>query len=475
MLSRSVLLVVAVGWAVADTAGSEMVARIRLDDALRSNGIAPGHPFRATVVSPLVSGERILMPAGTIVHGIVENARQVGLGFVRERAWLQLGFHEYELADGRKFPMSARLRAIDNAREEVTLKGRIRGVVAASHAYSFIQGIWYQPQPSRLLRSVAGLTGASGKIWSRYSLGPMGAAGLFALRFSAFRLPEPEIALPAGTEMQIELFSMPADPPWLAAPPADPQAAAFGARLSERPFAVMKPGGMPADDIINLAFIGTRQQVETAFLSAGWVPADPLTPGSFARAYHAFTTMEGYPAAPVSLLVHEGGPPSMVFQKALNTLAKRHHVRIWQAPEFPDGDVWVGAATHDVGLAFDRRAMSFTHRIDLAVDRERSQVIDDLTFAGCSAPAAYVDRCPAERARGQGIITDGRLGVVRLLPCTAGAQQAGTMELRSRRKLAARITRRVMLETRHYLVRGNVYYWAFRGLWRRRSGEELGR
>ena len=40
----------------------------------------------------------------------------VGMGLVHERATIDLDFHEYELADGRRFPLRARLTSIDCSR-----------------------------------------------------------------------------------------------------------------------------------------------------------------------------------------------------------------------------------------------------------------------------------------------------------------------------------------------------------------------
>lgn len=458
---RSGLLVLICG--VCQAGAGDMLLTVRLETALRGASLAPGSAFRATVVAPLVLEDLVFIPAGSVVHGVVERGRSVGSGVIRERAWLELGFPEFNLPDGRRLPLKARLQTIDNAREEVTAQGRIKGIIAASHAYGLVQGIWYHPKPSLLSRSVAGLTGASGKVWSRYSMGPVGAAGLFAVRFIFFRLPEPEIDLPVGTELKLAVTEL-HDDPWGAVESGDADAAALGLELRDLPFQTEKPKGAPADDIINLALIGTQKQVEDSFHAAGWRTAEPLTRSSFARTYHAFTTMRGYPTAPVSLLLYDGVPPSMVFQKSFNTLAKRHHVRFWPAPGFENGDVWLGAATHDVGLVFNRRNFTMNHKIDPALDTERQKIVDDLRFAGCAAPGAFIERPAAVRTPSMdaGIVTDGNLVILRLLPCTKQAPAADPPA--PRRRLAARLLRRVTLETRHYLYRGNIYYWVVRSL-----------
>ena len=56
----------------------------------------------------------------------------------------------------------------------------------------------------------------------------------------------------------------------------------------------------------------------------------------------------GYNEAPVSILMLDGKPPDMVFEKLNNTFAQRHHLRVWRRPpSFSGKPVWAVAATHD--------------------------------------------------------------------------------------------------------------------------------
>lgn len=115
-----------------------------------------------------------------------------------------------------------------------------------------------------------------------------------------------------------------------------------------------------------------------SFAAAGWSTTEPLNAKTFARTYQAFSAMTTYPNAPVSSLYYDGRPAGVVFQKSLNTLAKRHHIRLWPV-ELAGQEFWLGAATHDIGVGFDWSRMSITHRIDPYLDRERSIIFDDLT------------------------------------------------------------------------------------------------
>ena len=64
--------------------------------------------------------------------------------------------------------------------------------------------------------------------------------------------------------------------------------------------------GQPAPDLFNIVLAGSRQQIVAAFLTSGWVPADPRSLTSSSRMYQAFSAMRNYASAPVSTLLYHG-------------------------------------------------------------------------------------------------------------------------------------------------------------------------
>jgi hypothetical protein len=172
-------------------------------------------------------------------------------------------------------------------------------------------------------------------------------------------------------------------------------------------------------DVTNLMFIGSQQQLEAAFQEAGWFETDSLSMGSALKTVGATIRSSGYSQAPVSLLTVNGKPPDLVFQKALDTFAKRHHIRIWKEPGTWQGrEVWIGAATHDIDISKARANTKWGHRIDPHVDREREWIETDLLFAGTATAYARVDRPHVPKttanATGDVITTDGQLSIVEL-------------------------------------------------------------
>ncbi len=140
-------------------------------------------------------------------------------------------------------------------------------------------------------------------------------------------------------------------------------------------------------------FLGSRQQIEDAFQRAGWSQAAKLTDQSKLETFRAMAEMRGYQEAPVSVLLLEGRPPDLVFEKINDTFAARHHLRMWQRPGRFDGqDIWVCAATHDTGISFSDENRTFIHKIDPQIDLERAKVVNDLLLTALVRGLSLVDR-----------------------------------------------------------------------------------
>jgi len=448
--------------------------QVRLKTPLTSYTATKKMQVLGVVIAPYSYKGRLLMPQGTSVVGEVRRVNRVGLGLIHERAAIDLTFHSYQLPDGRRFPMKATVRHIDNARETVTKQGEIKGILAANNPQSFLHGVWHRPRLGAFPRSFVGLTGASGKISSSFSMGPIGASALFAARIAMFRMPEPEIQLPPGVELKLTVAEFAESAPFFEPSTTEPVDEELSEWLREQPVAVTKPDGGVSTDLINLAFSGSREELIGAFRAAGWHTADPLTTRTFARAYKSYTRQMGYPTAPVSKLLYLQEEPDLIFQKSFNTISKRHHIRIWHT-EREGEEIWLAAATHDIGIEFDSGAMNFTHKIDPRIDRERSKVINDLIFTGCAAPAYYIERAGAVRIPedASGLVSDGRLAAVVLHDSCAELTAAPPFdEPKPPKSRAGRIVRRMMLEGRQYILRGNAYYWGYRALTHRRHSKQ---
>jgi ankyrin repeat protein len=375
---------------------------IRLNGPVYSEHSRTGDPIEGTVTYPLCKdGENITCPAGqlvvppgTRVDGTILFAQKAPNKYSRPR--LVLDFSNIIHANGTRSPLYARVIDVDNARETVR-NNEIIGIV--------------QPHASTKTGFVLAGLGMINPIAGYTIKGVSAVYGLSLRR---------EILFPAGTDLQIQVVRpsmLKTRDTWSGWPVLQVDEKLQGL-VKAAPIRVYTKDNKPSD-ITNLMFIGSQQQIEAAFQEAGWFETDSLSMGSALKTVGATIRTSGYSQAPVSLLTVNGKPPDLVFQKALDTFAKRHHIRIWKEPGTWQGrEVWIGAATHDIDISKARANTKWGHRIDPHVDREREWIETDLLYAGTATAYALVDRphVPKTTANGTGdvITTDGQLAIVQL-------------------------------------------------------------
>jgi hypothetical protein len=214
--------------------------------------------------------------------------------------------------------------------------------------------------------------------------------------------------------------------------------------------------GPRPSDAINVLLIGSKSQMDRAFHASGWSQAQRKSPVTLYRMYHALIKRHGYSSAPMNTLTLNGVPSAFVHQKSLDTIEKRHHVRLWQYPRRTD--VWLGAAAEDVGFRFV--LTHWTHSTDPHIDRERAKVVNDLAFTGCVSAAGLLSRAPADLVQDpkaeHPIMTDGDVAVIQFNNCIHPNVMAGVVE-ESALHHRGRLTR-ALTAFRDDLVRSNILF-----------------
>lgn len=174
-------------------------------------------------------------------------------------------------------------------------------------------------------------------------------------------------------------------------------------------------------DMVNFLLIGPVDSVKEAFNSAGWVQVDRTKQDAALHAVLSTLQKQTYLEMPMSELYLFGRVQDFGFARAepVAVVQQRHHLRVWKAPfQFNGQDVWVGAATHDIGFEKDQRNNGVTHKIDPDVDVERDFVGSSLTQGGGIAASTYVlPKDPIQEARtatGGSFHSDGRVLVMQL-------------------------------------------------------------
>lgn len=182
-------------------------------------------------------------------------------------------------------------------------------------------------------------------------------------------------------------------------------------------------------DPVNLAFMGSQAQIESALVAAGWRPADPVTLRSSWRIITSTLSRRSYDEAPVSPLFLFGRQQDFAYQQEFaGNPSERHHVRFWRCPEewmLPGGYRvdWVAAGTFDTAVGLSLFTLQVTHRIDADTDIERDHIVGSLTAADARVQVDVIrDFSTGYHSRnggGDSIRTDGDLPIVDVRAVTA--------------------------------------------------------
>lgn len=193
-------------------------------------------------------------------------------------------------------------------------------------------------------------------------------------------------------------------------------------KIADRPEMVTRTTDGIAGDPINIALVGSKENVIRAFVAAGWHPADPITVKSSVEIGLSVVLDRRYADAPVSPLIFEGRKQDLAFEKPVGVSPdRRNHVRLWQdVSEIVGRTGWLGAASMDKSVGLSHDTGQITHHIAPDVDAERNLVIQDLEATGKVAKTWSIPgRGPTKEAfngEGDPYFTDGMITVAELKP-----------------------------------------------------------
>ncbi len=421
---------------------------IRLSSPVSSYSSKPGDAVHAVLTESVTCDDGVVFPVGTSIDGSIHSVRKVGWGIRHETAALDIRFDHAAVAQGAPVPIAASVAEVENAREPVS-KGVIEGIRSSDTPQGRIN--------SRLIHLPT---------WNPYS-----DLGLIVYKATFPIFPEPEIYYPAGTDIRIKLTKPVHSPSEMLAPRNDQESAA---ELDVERIAASLPQRSTTEklvdaDVVNLAFVGSREEVESAFRQAGWSTSDAFSKRSFMRDFYAFLNNSCYAQAPMHPLLLDGKPPDMSWQKSLNSYDRRDHLRMWQWSQNSDSDtVWLSSSTHDTRAALSLKYRQFVHHISPDIDDERSKVIRDLEVAGCVQSVHLVSRPGmsnfTQNATGDPMRTDGDLAIVQLKECQPvvpglASSTAGTNFKPGNHVF--RYLRRQILTFRSDIWRANIIYGAY--------------
>jgi hypothetical protein len=141
-----------------------------------------------------------------------------------------------------------------------------------------------------------------------------------------------------------------------------------------------RDGDKPGDPL-NIAIVGTYEDVLHALIRAGWDETETLYGASIWKTVQSFLTGSRYRYSPISALYVLGRSQDIAMQKAREAIHERNHLRLWMTPLTHRGEpVWIGQISRDIGVRFTRRTIT-THKIDPDVDETRGYLLQDLWYS----------------------------------------------------------------------------------------------
>jgi LssY C-terminus len=422
---------------------------IRLLDPVASYSSKPGTSVRAVLIQSPECGVIPVFPAGLEIDGEVVSVRKVGMGFLHDTAALEISFNRLVTSAGEILPISAQIVEIDNARETAR-----NGVIHGIRSTDTPQG-----------RITSGLIHLP-------TYNPYGDVTLMVYRALSV-LPEPEIYLPPGTDLRLQLKvplnveNQPELPP-VSFLPDEYERGDIEQLLQSAPVRTTTRSGNEAD-LVNLLFLGSQQQLQEAFSAAGWLPGDPNSTRAFFKQFEAFLTFNNYPTMPVSHQLLNGQPQDFTWQKSFDSYGKREHLRVWsESQTVQNQQAWLSAYTRETSAALSIRYHKFIHHIDRNLDDGVNMLVRDLTLSGCVESVYLIPRPDVHplmvNSTGDEMRTDGVMTIVQLKDChrpvIAYTRSNPLIPIRPRSRIV-RYFRNEVLLYKSDVVRGNILYSAF--------------
>jgi hypothetical protein len=439
----------------AETIPAGATLEVRLEQPISSYSTPKGKQVSCLLIAPVGQDGKVLLPMGVTLKGSVVAVRKVGLGFVHETAQIDLVLQTLVLADGTSVPLHSELTQVENARESVDKEGRIQGI-----------------------RSTSTISHRASGTVGMLALGdPIAAVFTVAASSAVLRFSEPEILLPAGTELTAKLTS-PIEIPAQRIHPTPPltstvaEATQLRDLIRDMPFRTYTESSNVPSDLTNLMFIGNSDAIERAFTASGWEPVDELNAQTTYSTVRSIAENQGYRRAPMSVLLLNGVPPKYAYAKTLNTFSKRHHLRIFSTDATWQGEpVWNSSSTHDTGIGFSKKNKTFIHLIDSNIDNERAKVINDLLLTGCVTAVQMVSRpwVPRDAKNGtdESLITDGKIAVLQFNNCNQPNDDYSDdqpVPLPVHGNALDKSTRQTVLTVRNNILRDNIAVTAYSGI-----------
>ncbi len=336
--------------------------KLQLAETLSSARAHVGDDVSLIVVRDVSLEGVTVIPAGTIAHGSitgVRGRRLLGIG-----GKVSLKVDALQLANGDQVKLMGCKEVRGGSRTKLMIGAMIvTGLIFLPAAPVFLFTLGHQSTVVKSTEITAQVDGAT----------PVLSAGLLGSRESASELEEMMHFLPPRV---------------------------FDAEGHE-------------GDILNLVFVAQPADLQRAFARAGWVKTDRWRPVFVWHLLQHGTNDTKLPMSRFNLFGREQDY-SYALPDPEAVVSRRHHLRIWKTDYKIDGTpIWVGAATHDLGIEIAKRGHLINHRIDPDVDAERNFIGDELASISSVGRQKYLFRADpvfqAQTVSGESYYSDSKI------------------------------------------------------------------
>jgi hypothetical protein len=340
---------------------------LRLAENISSAHAHIGDPLDFVVVRPVSVEGLTVIPAGTIASGSVTGVRRKRFLGIGGRVALQVD--SVELANGERIRLDARMEVKGRSRTKLMAAAMLTsGLIFLPVAPLFLLTRGHDSTVVKSTEITAHIPGAV----------PILMAGL-----------------PRTQEDSLELSAM----------------------MNYLPPRVFSGEGREGD-MLNLVFVGLKEELQQAFARAGWIQTDKWNP---ILAWHLMRSGTHDAQLPMARFYLFGRVQdySYALPDPGAVVTRRHHLRIWKTSYTMLGmPIWVAAATHDVAIEIAKRGRLINHRIDPAVDAERDFIGSDLTNSSSVSQQEYLRPAnpvfQAQTASGEAYHSDSRILLLNL-------------------------------------------------------------
>jgi hypothetical protein len=163
--------------------------------------------------------------------------------------------------------------------------------------------------------------------------------------------------------------------------------------LDELP-GITETGDKHPGDPINVALVGSEDDVKAVMKAAGWFPADALGLRSDMKIAADTVLKRSYDEAPVSNLFLFGRKEDLAFEQPVGHDPRhRHHVRYWKSTKVDEQGrpIWAGSVTYDERVGLSYTTGQVTHHISGDVDEERERLFVELKKTGELTSVQIID------------------------------------------------------------------------------------